>query len=587
MTLALRSSIYQSGEKMSNFKYLRIYFIWAFIFSLSALFIQKALASAVLPPPGGQPTIGGPVVDGTDKSVLFVNPSGTLDQDNPNFIYDKATGLLTAPDVEVSNLSGGACYVDAGSQLQSELYLALERGGTGIDSSAVVNGQLLIGGSTSNDFQLATLTGTANQVNVTNGNNSITLSTPQDIATTSDVTFDSVTATTALASQRVQATTPAGLSIRGMGGVLVGTAGASSGQQLLIEGALQGRTSLMLEDPGVGTDFVTIQAPTLSSGYTMTLPTANAAGSLKNNGSGVLSFSAIDLATSDITGTLAVGNGGTGVTALSDVLGTTNQVSVSGGTSRVIGGDVTLSLPQDIHTAASPTFAGATLYGDSVQPQINLEWDGANPSVFYINNLGTNSGATIGSSASQPIQFRTNNIPRLAIQGTGEVLVGATTEDGSAKLQVDSTTQGFLPPRMDGTDRDAISSPAAGLVIYNTSTNQLNIYNGTSWGAVGGAVYIDNFTGTTITTTNDATQVWRYTGSSAQTLSAITATASSNGTLLEITGTSDTNTITLNNNDVSGGWILNGSWTGHQYSKLVLRLDTTFDRWVEVSRNAL
>ena len=32
--------------------------------------------------------------------------------------------------------------------------------------------------------------------------------------------------------------------------------------------------------------------------------------------------------------------------------------------------------------------------------------------------------------------------------------------------------------------RDAISSPATGLVIYNTTTNLLNVYDGTSWGTV-------------------------------------------------------------------------------------------------------
>lgn len=58
-----------------------------------------------------------------------------------------------------------------------------------------------------------------------------------------------------------------------------------------------------------------------------------------------------------VTGTLPVGSGGTGVTALADVLGTTNQVNVAGGTARVIGGNVTLSLPQDIHTGATPQFA--------------------------------------------------------------------------------------------------------------------------------------------------------------------------------------------------------------------------------------
>jgi len=66
----------------------------------------------------------------------------------------------------------------------------------------------------------------------------------------------------------------------------------------------------------------------------------------------------------------------------------------------------------------------------------------------------------------------------------GLVGIGATTNNASAKLQVDSTTQGLLPPRMTTTQRDAIASPAAGLVIYNTTTNKLNVRAASAWEAV-------------------------------------------------------------------------------------------------------
>lgn len=57
---------------------------------------------------------------------------------------------------------------------------------------------------------------------------------------------------------------------------------------------------------------------------------------------------------------------------------------------------------------------------------------------------------------------------------------GNTALDGSAKLQVDSTTQGFLPPRMTTTQVEAIE-PTAGLIVYDTSTNKLQCYDGSSW----------------------------------------------------------------------------------------------------------
>ena len=53
--------------------------------------------------------------------------------------------------------------------------------------------------------------------------------------------------------------------------------------------------------------------------------------------------------------------------------------------------------------------------------------------------------------------------------------------DPSAMLDVKSTSQGFLPPRMTTAQRDAVTSPTAGLTIYNTTNNCNETYNGSSW----------------------------------------------------------------------------------------------------------
>ena len=66
-----------------------------------------------------------------------------------------------------------------------------------------------------------------------------------------------------------------------------------------------------------------------------------------------------------------------------------------------------------------------------------------------------------------------------------QVGIGTTTPDASSALDITSTTKGLLIPRMTETQRDAISSPATGLMIYQTDgTVGFYYYNGSSWAEV-------------------------------------------------------------------------------------------------------
>jgi hypothetical protein len=89
--------------------------------------------------------------------------------------------------------------------------------------------------------------------------------------------------------------------------------------------------------------------------------------------------------------------------------------------------------------------------------------------------------------------------------------IGTTTPDASAKLDVSSLTQGFLPPRvtLTGTnDNTTIKNsagtsitPATGLLVYNTATTTTDpfrvlpgyyYYNGTTWISISNGLIIDN-----------------------------------------------------------------------------------------------
>lgn len=64
---------------------------------------------------------------------------------------------------------------------------------------------------------------------------------------------------------------------------------------------------------------------------------------------------------------------------------------------------------------------------------------------------------------------------------SGQMMVNTTSPQSSAQLQVDSTTRGFLPPRMTDAQIRAIASPVNGLVAFNTDINVLCCYQAGIW----------------------------------------------------------------------------------------------------------
>ena len=144
-------------------------------------------------------SIGGTEIDQTDAQNLG-NTSGTNTGDvtlsgTPDYITI-SNQVITRNQIDLANDVTGTLPVGNGGTGATSLTdggVLLGSGTGAITATAVLtNGQLLIGDN-SGDPTVATLTGTSNQVTVTNGAGSITLSTPQDLDTSADVTFDSIT----------------------------------------------------------------------------------------------------------------------------------------------------------------------------------------------------------------------------------------------------------------------------------------------------------------------------------------------------------------------------------------------------------
>jgi hypothetical protein len=140
---------------------------------------------------------------------------------------------------------------------------------------------------------------------------------------------------------------------------------------------------------------------------------------------------------------------------------------------------------------------------------VGFRAQGNNPAIQFLNSAGTQgwqfdyqnvTGNFILRTEAGTEYFKVNRLSgdfetkpstspsniKLAWSGTsyfntGNVAIGASTANASAKLDIQSTTQGFLPPRLNTSQMNAVSSPATGLAIWNTDSLRLFSFDGTSW----------------------------------------------------------------------------------------------------------
>src|SRR5215472_13254137 len=88
--------------------------------------------------------------------------------------------------------------------------------------------------------------------------------------------------------------------------------------------------------------------------------------------------------------------------------------------------------------------------------------------------------AAITLFAVENLRAQTNTFPK-----TGAAGIGTITPDASSLLEIKSTSQGVLIPRMTLVQRNAIVTPATGLLIYQTnSTPGFYYFNGSAWNQV-------------------------------------------------------------------------------------------------------
>ena len=89
---------------------------------------------------------------------------------------------------------------------------------------------------------------------------------------------------------------------------------------------------------------------------------------------------------------------------------------------------------------------------------------------------GTTNGSITGTGALTFAAGGSNQNISITPSGTGSVGIGTTSPNTKAALDVTSTTKGFLPPRLSSVQRNDITNPTEGLVIYNSTSHCLEVY---------------------------------------------------------------------------------------------------------------
>ena len=110
-------------------------------------------------------------------------------------------------------------------------------------------------------------------------------------------------------------------------------------------------------------------------------------------------------------------------------------------------------------------------------------WNGNwNFGTAYTPDAKINIRTSGTSSATKAFLVENSYVAKMfCINDAGQVSLQTVTPHASALFQIDSTGQGMLPPRMTTAQKTAITSPAAGLMVYDSSLNQMSYYNGTTW----------------------------------------------------------------------------------------------------------
>lgn len=164
----------------------------------------------------------------------------------------------------------------------------------------------------------------------------------------------------------------------------------------------------------------------------------------------------------------------------SGILNLTNNPILSAGTAN---GITYLNASKSLTTSSALTFDGTQtlLLNATGNAVVNLDGSGTNNAILRLRNATTGNLAGIFANNSKELIFEANGaVEQMRLTSTG-LGIGTSSPNASAILDVQSTTKGVRMPNMTTAEKNAIASPAAGLMVFDTTLAKLCVYSGSAW----------------------------------------------------------------------------------------------------------
>jgi uncharacterized protein (TIGR02145 family) len=170
-------------------------------------------------------------------------------------------------------------------------------------------------------------------------------------------------------------------------------------------------------------------------------------------------------------------NTAVGYSSLQNTTGSYNtSLGYNSGTNNTSGSFITI-IGANANVASGGLTNSTAIGGGAIVSTSNTIQLGSS-SVTNVNTSGTLSAGNLNTSGT----LNAGSINAGSTLTASQMNIGAAVAPvSSAIIEATSTTKGFLPPRMTTTQRDAISSAATGLIVFNTTTNGLEFKSSTGW----------------------------------------------------------------------------------------------------------